>query len=126
MPIIIVGTIGCRHTGDKGWMAYMPIKMKSDEYFLTLAEDGTAIPGSCHFYLMGKEDWKNLARCDFPEDHKYMHVYRELLHALETAIATGMACEPEKLDVPLTPTDSGIVPVLDNPLRNRNYYEGSD
>lgn len=114
MAFVIVGTVGCRRTGDKGWMAYMPVKMKTDEYFLTLAETETPTPDSCYFYLRGKEDWENIARCDFPEDHKYMHVYRELLHALETAMATGTACESEKLDVPLTPTDLGIVPVSDN------------
>jgi len=29
-------------------------------------------------------------------------------------MATGIACEPEKLDVPLTPTDFGIVPVSES------------
>jgi hypothetical protein len=114
MAFKIVGTTGCRHTEDQGWMAYMPIKLKSDEFYLTLAENDTAIPGNWHFYLRGKEGWENFARCDFPEDHKYMYVYRELLRALETAMATGTACEPEKLDVPLTPTDFGIVPVSES------------
>ena len=119
MPLVIVGTVGCRHTGDEGWMAYMPIKLKTDDLYLTLAETEIARQDYCHFYLRGGEDWENIARCDFPEDHQYMHVYRELLCALETAMATGVACESEKLDVPLTPADSGFVPVPENNLRRR-------
>ena len=114
MGFIIVGTSGCRYMGDEGWMAYMPIKIKTDELFLTLAENEIARQDSCHFYLRGKENWENIARCDFPENHKYMHVYRELLRALETAMATGVACESEKLDIPLTPADSGFVPISES------------
>ena len=119
MSLIIIGTVGCHHTGDEGWMAYLPIKLKTDDLFLTLAETEIARQDYCHFYLRGGEDWENIARCDFPEDHQYMHVYRELLRALETAMATGVACESEKLDVPLTPADSGFVPVPENNLRRR-------
>ena len=69
MSLIIIGTVGCRHTEDNGWMAYMPIKLKSDELFLTLAETEIARQDSCHFYLRGGEDWENIARCDFPEKY---------------------------------------------------------
>ena len=116
MSFKIVGTVGCRHTGDEGWMAYLPIKLKTDDLFLTLAETEIARQDYCHFYLRGGEDWENIARCDFPEDHDYMHVYRELLRALATAMATGVACESEKLDVPLTPAESGFVPVSEKNL----------
>ena len=110
MAFKIVGTIGYRHMGDKGWMAYVPIMMGSDEYFLVLVDDDISLPGHVLLHLKGKEDWKPVGTYAIPDDHKYMHLYRELQRAQKTAIATGMARESEKLYVPLILTKSGIVP----------------
>ena len=58
MAFKIVGTIGCRHTGDKGWIAFVPILMGSDEYYLVLVENDISLPGHVLLHLKGKEDWK--------------------------------------------------------------------
>ena len=112
MSFIIKGTVGCRHTEHEGWEAYFPVEMNRTEYEITLAEKEKAFPRAGRFNLVDKEG-AVVAGCDFPEGHRYMFVYQELVKALRHAVETRKALESSKLDVPLVITKNGFIPLRD-------------
>ena len=114
MVLIIKGTTGCRHTDNKGWMAYVPVEMNHGDYIITLAENEIAEPGYGKFNLLDM-GWNFVAGCDFREGHEYMHIYRDLLHTLEK----GTVLVVDELDAKMHPLISQqIIRLFNSPATN--------
>lgn len=105
----IKGKPGCRYVKGKGWQSYMPVGMKDKEYYLCLSETDKVEGNNGRFSLFDKAGGE-LAVCDFMDGHKYMHVYNELVSALERGIATGKAVKPEIFKEPVVVSEKGYIP----------------
>ena len=108
MGFLIEGKPGSRFSKEKGWEAYMPIKLKDDSLYLTLATNERVTGKDGCFYLY-TQSGSNVARCDFPSGHKYMHIYRDLLQTLNKSIKTEQVIEPQMFKEPMEITDRGYV-----------------
>lgn len=108
MGLLIEGKPGSRYSKEKGWEAYVPIKLKRDNLLLTLAANEKMEGKDGCFYLYSKTG-ENLARCDFPSDHKYMIIYRDLVNVLDKSIKNQKAVEPQLFKEPMEITEKGYV-----------------
>ena len=110
MGLLIEGKPGSRFSEEKGWEAYMPIKLKDNNFYLTLSVNEKMKGNDGCFYMYSKSG-ENVARCDFPNDHKYMYIYRDLVNTLNKTLETGKAIEPLLYKEPLEITEKGYVSV---------------
>ena len=106
MAFTITGTTGCEKRNGQ-WVAYLPVIMNNEPRFLTLHTLAVPGEGGGCFNLYDAQG-QYMAECQFTEEHKYMHVYRELQQTFEKAIREDCAILSRTLQAPMIVTKAGF------------------